>query len=111
MVCKGYDTITHQQLESFVAREADKASTLTETVDAFRTMSWVHRSDEETLGFRHEALTVVCAAEHICEAFERRDSISLAEWQNAAPLAPVVCDCVAEIIDKLRIISCNLNAG
>jgi hypothetical protein len=68
-------------------------------------MSWIHRSADGTLSFRHEALTVVCAAEHICEAFEHRDVLSLADWQSTAPLASVVCDCAAEIIDSSKLLA------
>ena len=105
MVCKGYDSISPQQLEGFISREADHAPNLGEIVDAFRTMSWIHRSDDGALSFRHEALTIVCAAEHICEAFERRDVLSLADWQSVAPLASVVCECAAEVIDSSAVLA------
>jgi hypothetical protein len=44
-------------------------------------MSWIHRSDDGALSFRHESLTHVCAAEHIRNAFEHRDGLALADWQ------------------------------
>jgi hypothetical protein len=98
MVCRGSDTISPTQLEAFVGRALDTPSRSGETVDAFRTMSWIHRSDDGMLSFRHEALTLVCAAEHVCAAFEYRDGISVADWQHASPLAGVVCDYAGETI-------------
>jgi len=98
LVCRGSKSIAPSQLEAYVERAADPAFESEEVVDAFRTISWIHRSDEGDLSFRHEALTVVCAAEHLCAAIERRDALSLSEWQNSAPLAPVVLDTASEMI-------------
>ncbi len=53
-------------------------------------------SDDGSLSFRHEALTVLCAAD-VCAALERRDSLALADWQHAAPLAGEVCEYASEL--------------
>ena len=78
-------------------RAVDDTRWTSEIVNAFRTMSWIHRSDDGALTFRHDALTLVCAAEHICVALERRDSIAIADWQQAAPLASVLCEYAGEM--------------
>jgi hypothetical protein len=104
MVCRGSSTISPTQLEAFVLRAFESTNSSQETVDAFRTMSWIHRSDDGALSFRHESLTHVCAAEHIRTAFERRDILALAEWQPAAPLAGVVCDYAGETVDSLGLL-------
>jgi Cdc6-like AAA superfamily ATPase len=104
MVCRGSSTISPTQLEAFVQRATESANSSQETVDAFRTMSWIHRSDDGALSFRHESLTHVCAAEHIRTAFEHRDSRSLADWQPEAPLAGIVCDYAGESIDSVGLL-------
>jgi hypothetical protein len=104
MVCRGSSTISPTQLEAFVHRACESANWSQETVDAFRTMSWIHRSDDGALSFRHESLTHVCAAEHIRAAFERRDGLALADWQPEAPLAGVVCDYAGESIDSIGLL-------
>ena len=63
-----------------------------EDVDSFRTMAWIHRSEDGSLAFRHEALTLFCAAQHICYVLENRNQLGLEDWQVSAPLADVVCD-------------------
>jgi predicted transcriptional regulator len=111
MVCRGSAAISPSQLEAFVYRGLESASRSGEAVDAFRTMSWIHRSDEGALSFRHEALTLVCAAEHVCTAFERRDSLTLAEWQPGAPLAAVVCDYAGETINSIALLGAAAMLG
>ena len=75
MVSRGATTIEPAQLEAFVSRATDSGLQPDEAVNAFRTMSWIHRSDSGSLSFRHEALTIVCAAENICAALGSRDVI------------------------------------
>jgi len=99
MVARSSTTIVPSQLEAVITRAVEPGGSPAEAVDAFRTMSWIHRADEGELSFRQEALTVVCAAEHICAAFERRDTLALSEWQSSAPLAPVVASCASEVLD------------
>jgi hypothetical protein len=99
MVCQGLSYISPNQLESFVFRALERLpSRSEEDVDAFRTMAWIHRSEDGALAFRHEALTLVCAAQHICAMFEVRDALALSEWQSAAPLADIVCDYAGKTI-------------
>jgi hypothetical protein len=99
MICKGTQTITPSQLRGFINRAWELASDEDqEAVDAFRTMAWIHRSAEGELAFRHEALTLVCAAQYINRALESRSVIELGEWQSQAPLADIVCKFAGETI-------------
>ena len=92
MACRGTNSILPAQLQQFVVRAiGDAVVDQVELVEAFRTMSWIHRSDDGGLSFRQEALTLVCASEHICSALARRQSDAVDGWQPDAPLAPVVC--------------------
>ncbi len=111
LVCRGSGTITPPQLEAFVSRAVGPAPDPVEAVNAFRTMSWIHRSDDGALSFRHEALTVVCAAEHICTAFQYRNTLALGEWQSSAPLAPVVCDCASDVITSSGVLGATSMLG
>ncbi len=111
MVSRGATTIEPAQLEAFVGRATDSGLQPDEAVNAFRTMSWIHRSDSGSLSFRHEALTIVCAAEHICAALESHDVISLDDWQSGAPLAAVVCDCAAEAIKSSELLGATALMG
>lgn len=52
----------------------------------------------EGSNFGHEALTIICAAEHISKALEKRDIFDLTDWQEAAPLADLVCQYGGRII-------------
>lgn len=105
MICKGSQAIAPSQLRAFVNRafenETDQNS---EAVDAFRTMAWIHPSAEGELAFRHEALTLVCAAHYVNRCLEHRNSIELGDWQPQAPLAEVVCQFAGEIIPSMGIL-------
>jgi len=99
MICRGRPHISNSQLQAFVYRALENVTSQTpEAVDAFRTMAWIHRSQDGELAFRHEALTLVCAAQHVITMFERRDVIGLDDWQSNAPLADVVCQFAGETI-------------
>ena len=104
MVCNGLSTILPSQLYSFLETVLGNAHAAADGVDAFRTMSWIQRADDGALTFRHEALTVVCAAEHVADAFKNRDSISLTLWQPAAPLAGEVCEYAGEIANGASVL-------
>jgi hypothetical protein len=108
MTCRGSSSISSAQLEAYVSRASEGLAQKEETVDAFRTMSWIHREEDGALAFRHEALTLVCAAEHVCSAFERRDSLSIADWQVAAPLAAVVCGYGGETISSAGVLGATV---
>lgn len=71
--------ISPTQLEAAVHRTVPNTGNTQNVVDAFRTMSWVRRSDEGTLTFRPEALTVVCAAQHVCVALESQDVLAIGD--------------------------------
>lgn len=98
MVCRGYSMLSSAQLVGFVERALDGPKNSSEMVNAFRTMSWIHRSETGGLEFRHEALTIICAAEHISKALEKRDILDLGDWQEAAPLADLVCQYAGRIL-------------
>ena len=98
MICRSYSTLSSNQLQGFVERALGGGNETGEMVDAFRTMSWIHRSDSGTLEFRHEALTIVCAAEHICRALESRSALDLNDWQDSAPLADLVCQYAGRLL-------------
>jgi hypothetical protein len=105
MICRGSSYISPSQLESFVFRALENISIKTrEDVDAFRTMAWIHRSEDGALAFRHEALTLVCAAQYICAMFEARDPLGLADWQSTAPLADVVCTYAGDTIHSAAVL-------
>jgi hypothetical protein len=91
-----FDLIVSGALSQYTQRE--------EMVDAFRTVSWIQRSDDGAIAFRHEALTCVCAAEHVWSRLEDRDSRSLGEWDQNAALADVVCEYAGEIISGRAIL-------
>jgi len=105
MICKGAQTITPGQLRAFVHRafesDTDRNS---EAVDAFRTMAWVRPDAAGELAFRHEALTLVCAAQFVNRSSEHRSAIDLSDWQPQAPLADVVCQFAGEIIPSLGVL-------
>jgi hypothetical protein len=98
MVCRGYSTLSPTQLEGFVQRALDAPNGTAEMVDAFRTMSWIHRSESGNVAFRHEVLTVVCAAQHIAKAFEQRNMLDVLDWQESAPHADVTCQYAGRIL-------------
>lgn len=104
MICTGSSSLLPDRLEAFVQEALGTAGTTTEAVDAFRTVSWIQRSDDGALAFRHEALTIVCAAEYVCAALEHRDSLAISDWQGAAPLADVVCEYAGEIINSVAVL-------
>ncbi|MBZ5525322.1 MAG: NACHT domain-containing protein [Acidobacteriia bacterium] len=99
MTCRGNSSILQNQLKGFVERALDSEQDATEAVNEFRTMAWIHCSPDGTLRFRHEALTLVCAADHVCEAFELRDNLAIGDWQPTAPHAPEVCQYAGEVIE------------
>jgi hypothetical protein len=112
MICRGSSYISPSQLEAFVFRALENITDKTkEDVDAFRTMAWIHRSEDGALAFRHEALTLVCAAQHVCAMFEMRDALGVADWQNAAPLADVVCKYAGETIQSAAVLGAMAMLG
>jgi hypothetical protein len=111
MVWRGSDSITSTQLEAIVSRVLDSKSRTEGDLDAFRTMSWIHRSDDDGLTFRHEALTLVCAAEHVCGALQRRDVFAVSDWQDTAALADVVCEYAGETISSEGILGAAAMLG
>jgi hypothetical protein len=111
MICRGSSTISPMQLESAVQRGVESAGRMGEVVDAFRTMSWVRRSEDGALTFRPEALTLICAAEHISAAFARLDALAVADWQDAAPLAAVVCEYAGEMITGAGVLGATAMLG
>jgi hypothetical protein len=113
MICRGSATISPTQLDGFVSRALENVSTgSTEAVDAFRTMAWIHRSEDgAALGFRHEALTLVCAAQHVCMMLEGRDAFGVADWQHTSPLAEVVCRYAGETINSLAVLGAMAMLG
>jgi hypothetical protein len=111
MVCRGSSAIVASQLEGFIERVLESRENTAEVLDAFRTMSWMHCSSEGVLTFRHEALTLVCAAEHITWALDHRNGIALGDWQNEAPLAKVVCEYAGEIITPKGILGSTIMMG
>jgi hypothetical protein len=105
MICRGTPNISPSQLESFVHRALqNRMEQTTEAVDAFRTMAWIHRSPDGELAFRHEALTLVCAAQHVNTMFEFRDALGISDWQPHAPLAEIVCQYAGETIGSAAVL-------
>ena len=104
MICRGSAAISPTQLEAFVQRAAENLGRTSETVDAFRTMSWIRRSEDGGLTFRPEALTLICAAEHVATALANRDVLAVADWQQAAPLASVLIEYSSEMVDGAAIL-------
>jgi hypothetical protein len=99
MVCRSSFSISSSQLDAFVRRAVEDIPGRTpEDVDSFRTMAWIHRSEDGSLAFRHEALTLFCAAQHVCYMLENRSHLGIEDWQSAAPLADVVCDYAGKTI-------------
>lgn len=111
MVCRGSANILPSQLEAYVRRTLEPSYPCDEAVDAFRTMSWIHRSDDGALSFRHESLTHVCAAGHMRAAFGQRDSFSLSDWQPAAPLAEVVIEYAGKTLSGREVIGATALLG
>jgi len=97
MVCSALSSLTPGQLTAFAQQAVSGQDAKEETVNAFRTMSWIHGAEDGRLAFRHEALTVVCAAQHVCVSLKSSDALSLRLWNPSAPLADVVVDYAANI--------------
>jgi hypothetical protein len=112
MICQGSFYISPSQLEAFVTRSLETIPDRTgEDVDSFRTMAWIHRSADDALAFRHEALTLFCAAQHVCAMFERRDALGLENWDPSAPLADIVCAYAGDIIKSDAVLNATAMLG
>ena len=111
MVCRGSVKILPSQLEAYVRRTLEPSFPCDEAVDAFRTMSWIHRSDDGSLSFRHDSLTHVCAAGHMRATFELRDCSTLSDWQPAAPLADVVIEYAGKTLSSKEIMGATALLG
>jgi hypothetical protein len=100
-ISRGIQKITPGQLQAFVYGAFENtAEKPPEAVDAFRTMAWIHASSDGDLAFRHEVLTLVCAAQYINQICESRNALDVADWQPQAPLADVVCQFAGETISS-----------
>jgi hypothetical protein len=99
MVCVGSDHVSTQGLKAFVQEALEPGEPIGEALESFRAMSWLHRSSGGDVGFRHQALTVICAAQHISWALARRDRLSLGNWNAAVPLADLVAGHTGALLD------------
>jgi hypothetical protein len=111
MICRGYSSLAPTQLDGFVHRALQLPNSAPEMVDAFRTMSWINRTDAGSLEFRHEILTVICAAKHICSSLENRNLLDLVDWQEAAPLRDQVCEYAGRILNSDGVLGAAVMLG
>lgn len=111
MICTGITAFTQDRLQAFIQPSLSNVVVTIEALDAFRTVSWIQRSADGVLAFRHEALTLVCAAEHICVAIENGDMLALSEWQGSAPLAEIVCEYASEILNSAGLLGAMAMLG
>jgi hypothetical protein len=100
MVSDGITRVDPERFGAIIGSALGAAGTGVGAVDAFRTVSWIQRTEDGALTFRHEALTVVCAAEFVCGALQDRDALALTEWRHEAPLADVLYEYAGEIISS-----------
>lgn len=111
MVCRGASAISTTQLEAFVQRALQNVGRTSEMVASFRTMSWIRRAGTGELTFRPEALTPICAAEHLCGALASRDALAVSDWQPSAPLASVLFDYAGEMVDSSGVLGATAMLG
>ena len=98
MVCSDNMSAQTSIIENYIKANLKPNKSLKNELDAFKTVSWIHESSDKHLQFRHDSLTLFCAAEYINIKLEEHNYIDLQLWRQGMPFEDVVIEYVCGLI-------------